>query len=243
MKLLLAGVAAGLAWIGVEGAFDAGSRAYRDGRFDDAWRAFAAVDRERGDDAPPELLVDLALAALGAGALDAAEIAAEKAAVRGGGELYAFRDFVLGNAAFVRAERAEAQAGGPEAEPFAFDVAIAYARAAADAWAAAAARGADWPAARRNVERSLRKIDELTERRSEAEKRQQERKKDPKEEPEPVPPKDDEPEIAPPTVAPELDGPELVERLLDRLAAKEREKHEVRQANRRARSADVERDW
>ncbi|MFG0319490.1 MAG: VWA domain-containing protein, partial [Planctomycetota bacterium JB042] len=126
--LVLALVAAGAA------AVD-GERALREGRFAEAHDAFAAAVAAAGDEAPAELLWNEALAALAAGRPREAEIAAEVAAVRGGTSFGPRRDFVLGSAAWARAARAEAQASGPEAEPFAFDLAIAQVDAARDAWA------------------------------------------------------------------------------------------------------------
>src|SRR5688500_6348050 len=77
-----------------------------------------------------------------------AEVGAEKAAGHGPREFTALRDFVLGNAAFARCDRAERQASGPDGRPAAFDAAIAHAVAAQSAWQRAAASRDDWPQAR-----------------------------------------------------------------------------------------------
>ena len=103
----------------------------------------------------------------------------------------------------------------------------------------------DPEASRRNVERALRRIDEL--RRAQAEQ-QREMKRTSKSDPEPLPPPD-QPEPEPgteqaphePQVAPL--PPEQVQRLFDRLLAKEREKLAQREAERSSRPSTVERDW
>src|SRR5262245_18625738 len=151
--------------------FTAGVRTWRAGQTKEAVVALAAAERAYGAAAPPELLHDLALARLATGDLRGAEIAAEKASATGPAGFAALRDFVLGSAAFVRCARAEAQASGPEAEPFAFEVAIGYAMAAQSAWQRAAASRDDWPEARRNVERAQQKIAELRDKKTQAQKR------------------------------------------------------------------------
>ncbi len=237
--LVLALVAAGAA------AVD-GERAFREGRFAEAHDAFAAAVAAAGDEAAAELLWNEALAALAAGRPREAEIAAEVAAVRGGASFGPRRDFVLGSAAWARAARAESQASGPEAEPFAFDLAIAQVDAARDAWARAAASRADWPAARRNVERALLKRDELVAKRDEARRKAEEERKKDRADPEDAtegeePPRD---ERAPTAVAQGFDeAPDLAARLFERLARKEAEKERLRASVRAARSTDVERDW
>ncbi len=206
---------------------------------------------DAGESAAPELLYNRALAALGAGELRAAEIAAEKAAARGGPEFAALRDFLLGNAAFARSVAASAQAAAPEAEPFAFDLAIAHAEAARRFWQRAALSRADWPEARRNVERVLLQLQDLRGRKEQAEKERKARARLP----EPPPPQADpgpqdplargEEEGLAPLFEPQpLDrSADLVERLRERLARKENEKRALRQAARRERQAGVEKDW
>jgi hypothetical protein len=223
-----------------------GESLYRAGRFEEAHAAFVAVSGDEGDAASPELLVNRALAALRAGDLRDAEASAERAAARGGPDFEALRDFLRGNAAFARAVLAERQADTPEAEPFAFDIAIRYARGALEAWKLAAASRSDWPEARRNVERANHKIAEL-ERKKEEKVRDPRRERAPGPAPIPEPPSDaggatTEEEVT--TEAQRLAlTPEQVARLFERLAEKEREKREIRQAWRRERMADGERDW
>src|SRR5688572_205566 len=89
-----------------------GARAHAEGKFADAFAAFAAAERAAGGAAPASLLHDLAVAALAAARPREAEIAAEKAAAREGGASPE-RDFLRGNAAFLRCARAEAAAALP----------------------------------------------------------------------------------------------------------------------------------
>ena len=70
---------------------------------------------------------DLALAALRAKKLGIAAEAAERALHSAPPELRASCEFLRANVAFAQSELAAAQATGPEAEPFAFDVAIGFA--------------------------------------------------------------------------------------------------------------------
>jgi hypothetical protein len=221
------------------GCSDPGVEAYREGRFRDAHAELQAA----GDSAPAERVFNRALAALRAGDLTDAETAAESAAARGTPEIAALCDFARGNAAFARCRMAERQANTAAAEPFAFDVAITYARKARRLWQLAAMSRSDWPAARRNVERALLKEDEL--RRKKADREEQQRKKtDPK--PKPNPPPTPGPDAEPdPAVDPQLKelAPEEILRLLDKLAQKEKEKRALRRSHRKARMADVERDW
>jgi len=220
-----------------------GARAYREGRFKEAAAEFAKAAAAAGDDAPAELLYDESLAALRAGDFTRAESSADAAAKRGGAEFAALRDFVRGSTAFARSELSERQADRPEAEPFAFDVAIAQATAARDAWARAAVARDDWPAARRNVERALLAVERLKEKKARAE-RARKRAEAPTPLPLPAPkvaPKDAKDAPAELQLA-ELTAEE-VRRLFEVLAAKEKEKLTVRRARRDAQSADVEKDW
>ncbi len=225
-----------------DGAFTRGLDAYRAGRFEEALAAFTEAAGAAGQDVSAELLHDQALAALCAGRFSEAEAAAEQAAARGGPPFAALRDFLVGNVAFARCELAAAQASGPEAEPFAFDVALGQARRARSAWQRAAMSRSDWPAARRNVERALRRLEELEQARDEARRRAEEEKKKERPEPEAPPPATEEEERAIEAQLAELTGEEL-RRLFERLAAKEREKRELRRSQRERRSSEVEKDW
>jgi len=204
--------------------FAAGVRAYRDGRFQDALAAFTAAAQRAGAGASPELLHDLALAALRTGDVGAAEAAAERAAARGGDAFAGRREFVRGNVAFARGQRAAAQAETVEAEPFAFDAAIALVEAAAASWQRAAQSRDDWPQARRNVERALLRLDELKRKKAAAEAKRKRKEPD---QPKPLPAPDPRrPEAQLPPVR-ELSADELA-RVFDLLAAKEKEKLTLR---------------
>jgi len=226
--------------------FASGVRAYEEGRYRDALAAFTEAQIAAGEEAPAELLFNRALAALRAGDLREAEASAARAAERGGREFAALRDFMRGNAAFQRCAWTEAQANEPSAPPFALDSAIQYAESARAAWQAAAASRDDWPEARRNVERALRKLEELRRKKEEAEKNRPEQPKPKEPELRPNPPEPEgrttEEETTPEPQLVEL-SPEEVQRLLDKLGEKEKEKIAMRQARRRARTVEVEKDW
>jgi hypothetical protein len=248
MKALLISMLPFLVLLASDDEVIQGESAYEEGRFEEALEGFMAAETTAGHGASAELLINKALAALQAGKLIEAEVAAEKAAARGGPRFFALRDFLLGNAAFARCKKTEAKAGMPEAEPFLFDLAIKHAEQARDFWQQAATSRTEWSEARRNVERSLLKLREL--KKNKAAKEQDIRKK--KDRPEP------QPEIPPPDLAsqgeeieqealaePQLRElpPELVGSLFDKLDAKEKEKIALRQAQQQKRRADVEKDW
>ena len=231
---------------GGDDEFALGVRAYREGRPQDAARYLRLAAQAAGDAASPELLFDLALASLASGELRQAEIAAEKAAVRGGGTFVPLRDFVLGSAAFARCARAEAQASGPEAEPFAFDIAIGYAIAAQSAWQRAAASRDDWPEARRNVERAQAKLAELRDKKREAQKRKEQAKREQKPKRSEQKPEGDgkgkEEEVQARPQPPDAGDPQL-QALLDLLAAKEKEKRELRRMQQVLQAKPARKGW
>ena len=228
--------------------FTQGVNAYRAGKPKEALQAFLAAERSAGEAAAPELFFDQAMAALAAGDLRRAEIAAEKAAVHGKGDFFALRDFVLGSAAFARCTRAELQASGPEAEPFAFEIAITHAKNAEAFWRLAAASRADWPQARGNVERAQDKIAELRDKKTEAQKKKDQAKKDRNK------PKDPEPEQNQPagkgkeeeaSLKPQpIDaGSQELRGMLDLLVKKEKEKRDLRRSQQQLRTKPGEKDW
>ena len=183
--------------------------------------------------------------ALRAGELVQAEIAAEKAAARGGPEVEAWRDFLLGNVAFVRCEKEEHAAMGPRGAS-AIDAALRHAERARKLWELAAAGRADWPEARRNVERARFKIEDLRKKKEELEPQRQSQPRHTVE-PDPgkreLPAKDQQLAAAPrvrPTIM-ELPA-ERVLGLLDKLQVKEEDKRKVRRAEQKTRYA-AEKDW
>ena len=227
--------------------FSEGVRAYQKGRLQDAYEAFTEAERAAGNDASAELLYNRALAALGlpqarGGELRAAEVSAEKAAARGGPEFAGLRDFLLGSVEFLRCERAEAEASLQDADPTSLTQAILHAENAVGSWQMAASSRADWPEARRNVERALRKLEELKQRKAEAEANQPPKRETPEPPPNEDPIEELEAESTPQEAPPEL-SPEQLARLLDKLAQVEAEKRTLREARQRIRSANVEKDW
>ena len=229
------------------GLFEQGVRAYQAGRFREALDAFLDAETSAGSSAAPELLHNAALAALGAGELVKAEYLAEKAVARGGRAFIGIRDFLHGSAAFKRCETAEARASGPEAEPFAYEEAIAFAESALANWQRAAMSRPDWPEARRNAERALLKLEELKDRKeaAEQESRKTKDRKDREVQPELNPLSDPERRAQEVKAEPRLDelSSDLVQGLLEKLEAKEEEKREQRRARQVLQRAGMERDW
>lgn len=225
--------------------FAEGVNAFRDGRFQQALDSFSRTEGDAGHDASAELLYNKALAALCAGELLEAETSAEMAAARGGVRFRNLRDFIAGNAAFQRCERALEATVERDVQPSAFDAAIVHAEAARDSWQLAAASRSDWPEARRNVERALRKLAELRQKREESRQRQQEKKQ--KKKPEPPMPEPDSPGSEQKTrkAAPLLNelAPHEVLRLFDKLEEKQEEKLGLRRSERRKEKDRVEKDW
>lgn len=211
--------------------------AYRAGRFEQAAVEFRTAIERAGEDAPAELHANLALAALRAGALTQAETAAQAAAARAPDAFTGFCRFVEGSVAFARCDQSLAQASGPEAESFALDIALAQAVRARERWQEAAITRADWPQARRNVERALRRIADLERMRRERETPPPER------EPDPPPANDPRAENRDLDAALDELPPQRVLELLDRLDTKERMKRGLRQRVRATRPATGERDW
>lgn len=234
-----------LVLIGANG-FETGIAAFREGRYDAALEAFSQAEQEAGDEASAALLFNRSLAALRAGVVRNAEASIEKAVVRGGLERFgAARDFLYGNAAFVRCLRSEAEASLPEAPPFAYDLAIQEGEAAVAAWKQAVMKRPGWPAARRNVERALRKVEELRAKKAAAP--EPPKKKDPPKPPEPPEPPPDaevksQKEVKVQAQMKELTAEQLGG-LLEKLGQKEREKRAVRREERKSSRVRVERDW
>jgi hypothetical protein len=149
----------------------------------------------------------------------------------------AHRRFLEGTAAWTRCDAAESEA---LRDPAAFERALAEAMSARDAWAAAAASRADWPAARRNVERALLRLRRLEADRAAADRA---KGKAPGEAPPPPPAAGSDTASDLPPPAPRALSRAEVLRLLDRLAAMEKEKDALRREHRAADQGGVERDW
>lgn len=227
--------------------FSTGVHAYEECRFEDALETFSECERAAGNSASAELLHNKAMAALRAGELLVAEYSAEKTVVRGGPGFAAWRDFLWGNTAFARSEKAEEKANKPDAEPSAFEEAIAQAEIARNYWQMAVVRRSDWPEARRNVERALLKLRELKKKKEAAEQRNRKEKEKKKIEIQIDPRLQSDPKNRQQAskVDPLLDelSPEHVKRLYDKLEEKKREKLALRRIRQRMQSAEVEKDW
>jgi len=192
-----------------------------------------------GDPVPMDHAEDAVLA-LKAEDFDGAEAAAQRAVQTGGARFEGFHYFVRGSAAYALSleMETEAERGDPEAEKMAYQAAedaLAY-------WQMAAASRPDWPAARRNVERGLLRMEALRERKQDGEK-------PPEDEPPPDPGPTDTPEDGEPPEAStaKIETADLpagkVGTLLEVLIERERRKRDLRRAQRRARGVEVERDW
>jgi len=144
--------------------------------------------------------------------------------------------FLKGNAAFAASLDLERQAEAGDAE--AFKAAVMRAEDALAYWQRAAMTRADWPEARRNVERALLRVEQLRERRKEGTKKKDAPKK--KDDP---PEKKEEEKAEPRKVdAKELPAERVLE-VLDVLQRREQAKRALRQKERARQGAGVERDW
>lgn len=150
----------------------------------------------------------------------------------------AVRTFLRGNEAFAASVALETEGRRPGGDPEALKAAVMRAEDALAFWQGAAKTRADWPEARRNVERGLLRLARLREKKGG-------RRPPPPRPPPPTPP--DDTEDPPPAPQPRLLTAELpaarVLDLLDLLQVREREKRKVRRAWRTTRAADVEKDW
>ena len=147
------------------------------------------------------------------------QAAAQQAVDRGGARYRPLQSFLRGNVAFGQSL---ATNDAPKAFALAED-ALAH-------WRVAATSRADWPAARRNVERALLRLHQLRVRAK------------PKRKP-PPPPPDNKPKAAKAKVETQDLAPGAVLQLLKVLARKDQERLRARRDARARSSADVERDW
>ncbi len=145
--------------------------------------------------------------------------------------------FLDGNAAYEGSLALDEAAAAGDRE--AFNAAVMRAETALAYWQRAAASRADWPQARRNVERALLRLEELREkRRDSGKKKKAPKKKDESET------KDDEKMKAPPRrVATKALPKERVLGILDLLEKREQKRRALRMKKRAEQSANVERDW
>lgn len=225
--------------------FAAAVASYDAGRYQESLAAWQALAAELAAEVPPEVLGNLALAALRGFRLGDAETAARKLEESASSAERAYAAFLLAHAAYLRSQQAEAAARLPDAEPRAWDAALSSCRAAVAAWMRAdTLAAAGWPAAVRNAERAVRRLAELERLRDEAERQKPPAKKEP-DQPEQKPQQkpDEKPEEQDPEMMRTKMSPEEVAKLLERLGQKDREKRMARTAQQRAGATAGERDW
>lgn len=228
-------------------AFDAGDFARAQAAFDDALA--------QGPEAAP-LLYNRALVALARDDLPGARAFAARAADRAPADFEGRAAMVQGIASFRHALVAEQAARQPGADARALQEAIGAAEDAVTAWRVAVRSRADWRAASRNLERGSALLARLQERR-----RVQQGKPPKPDTPDPDadpsnnegedggdppanPGADTDPPPRPDAAIEVRDLPgSRILGLLELLRRKEAEKQTLRRAVRRARAADVERDW
>jgi hypothetical protein len=199
-----------------------------------------------------DLVHDRALAALLADELATAESVARE--LTGADDRARVADgwLLIGVVWARRADRARAQAEGPEAEPFAYDAAIALANEAEAAFASAVLVRGGWPAAARNAERMTARSERWTRERDAAEPAASVVAADGTPNVQLVP-TDDGSGTEPTAAGDEASGPERtplanlgvdeLERLLDALVRAEEDKLDARAERRRSAVTDVEKDW
>lgn len=222
-------------------AFTRGVACLVGGQPREALKLLEEAEQHAGDDASAELLYDLALAALQSGEIRIVASTAEKMAARGGADYYGLRDFLLGNAAFIEGERAEAEAALKEADPVALRLAIQHVERARDFWVRAAISREDWPEARRNVVRANAKLDILDIKREAAEAARKMKKEKTKKKKRRGPMETEERE-AKMLGASKLTPRELAA-LLAKIDANDADKRALRRKVRGTKQSGVERDW
>lgn len=129
----------------------------------DAAQALVYFESAAAESEHPQLLRNLALAALAAQELERAATAADALAQSGQAQDLAWRDFLLGNVAWQRSRSAEFEAHSPVPPAGALERAIAFAEQAQAGWLAASERRASWPEAERNLQRVAARLSMLRE--------------------------------------------------------------------------------
>jgi hypothetical protein len=226
-------------------AFAAALADHEAGRFQAAYETFAQLLAAAAEPVPEALRWNTALAALRVLRARDAEAAIEPWRAHPDPERRAEAEFVFGLAQCLRAEQAAVAAALPDAEPMAWQLALAAQDRGIAAFVRAVQLRGDWPAAVRNVERAQRRRLEFEQQRdrSRPEASKQEQVPEPPPPPPPAPANDAEPEAAlPELMINELSAAEVAQ-LLQRLAQKDQRKHRLRQQEQRRTTVAGERDW
>lgn len=217
---------------------------YRAARYVEAFVGYQALFAEQGPAAAPELLGNLALAALQRHRPGDAEPAARALLQRADADAQALGAFLLGHAAWLRAETGRAAAKLQDAEPMAFATAEAQLDQAVALWLRADQLRPGWPEAVRNAERAAALREVVQQERQAAERNRPKPKQEPdRPEPEPPPTRPEQNEEQQPDAARDALSPQELARLLERLQQKDREKRLARQAQQRGSAVAGERDW
>jgi Ca-activated chloride channel homolog len=150
---------------------------YQQGRYAEAVHAFRkALEDDKGD---PLLNYNLAVSLWRQGEADEAETAAEKTATLSEGRLDALRDGILGNLRFEAAlKKAAEQTKGPRSKIL--EAAVDLMVQARKHYQRGAVRPGAGPALARNLERAIRKEEELRKQLEEEKKKEEEQKKNDK---------------------------------------------------------------
>lgn len=217
---------------------------YRAARYAEALAGYQALFAEQGSAAAPELLGNLALAALQRHRPGDAEPAARGLLQRVDAGEQALGAFLLGHAAWLRAETARAAAKLQDAEPMAFAAALAQLDQAVGLWLRADELRQGWPEAVRNAERAaaLRELVQQEQQAAEANRPKPKQEPD-RPEPEPPPTRPEQSEEQQPDAARDALSAQELAKLLERLQQKDREKRLARQAQQRGSAVAGERDW
>lgn len=224
--------------------FAAATADYEAGRYAAAYERFAAQLAAAAEPVPAALRWNTALAALRVLRSGAAETAIAPWRDATDPVLRAEAEYVLGLAQCQRADQAAAAAALPDAEPLAWQLALAAQDRGIAAFERAVQWRGDWPAAVRNAERAQRRRRELEQQRDRSQPDAASKEAVP-EPPPPSPPVPADPqpeEVRPEAVTAELSAAEVAT-LLQQLARKDQRKHQLRQQQQRRTAVAGERDW
>jgi hypothetical protein len=222
--------------------FQVGVQSFEEGDFAKAFQLFKERDQAMGENAPASLLFNRALAALRIQKPKDAEISAERAAARGGKSGFALRDFILGNAAFLRAERATKEIELAEGGPRAQERALLHFHRSIQHWRAALGRNSFRPEATHNISLSKKRIQE-TQNQAKSRSRPSRKEKSPSLTPSKKPKSPRFPKKNPPQKNTPHLRPKDIQTLLQTLAKNEKAKWELRRKQRRKHPPTSGRSW